>query len=78
MLIKQKLFNSPLKSSIILYLIIIFILIIIKPPFLFDSSGKAKYFGVGVENKTIFPIWLICIFIAILSYYLIILLINVY
>lgn len=70
--------KNQLKSSIVLYLIIIFIIIIIKPTPIFNSEGKAKIFGLGNDHKTIFPIWLICLIIAIVSYYFILIIRTVY
>ena len=61
--------QSPLKSAIILYLLIVIIILIIKPKSLFDSKGNSKQFGVGREDKTIFPVWLLFLLIAIICYY---------
>jgi len=70
--------DNSLKMSIILYLIIIFIIVFSKPAFLFNDNGRSKHFGLGSDQKTIFPIWLICILVAILCYYFIILIGVVY
>lgn len=61
--------TSPIKSSIIIYLIIVITILIIKPKTLFDNEGNSKNFGVGYKNKTIFPIWMVFLLIAIFSYY---------
>lgn len=70
--------NNQIKSSIILYLIIIFIIIITKPSAIFTSDGKPKSFGLGNQHKTLIPIWLICLLIAIICYYFILLIRIVY
>ncbi len=70
--------KNQIKSSIVLYLIIIFIIIIVKPSPIFNSEGKAKVFGLGNNHKTIFPIWLICLIIAVCCYYFIIIIRTVY
>ena len=62
------------KESLILYSILLYILIyyvvtvLIKPAFLFNEDGDIKLFGLGYMNKTIIPIWLFTLMIAILSY----------
>jgi hypothetical protein len=40
----------------------------IKPSFLYTRDGNLRPFGLGYKNKTIIPLWLIAIVIAILSY----------
>jgi|AACY02.7.fsa_nt_gi hypothetical protein len=61
--------TSPIKSSIIIYLIIVIVILIIKPRTLFDNDGNSKQFGVGFNNKTMVPIWLVFLLIAVFSYY---------
>ena len=39
-----------------------------KPTIIFDKNGKLREFGIGYKNKTILPIWLAIIIIAIFSY----------
>jgi hypothetical protein len=78
MTLVNQLKDNSLKISIILYLIIIFFIIFSKPTFLFNDNGRSKHFGLGGNQKTIFPIWLICILLAILCYYFIILIGVVY
>lgn len=61
--------NCPVKSSIIIYLLIVIIILIIKPKTLYDSDGKAKQFGIGIKNRTIFPVWIVFLLLAVLCYY---------
>ena len=54
--------------AIVLYIIIYVVLNRMKPNFLYTNSGVLRPFGLNYKNKTILPIWLVSIFIAILSY----------
>lgn len=58
------------KLLIIILLLIIFVLIIhqIKPAFLYQRNGAIRNFGIGVKSKTIIPLWLIVIVMAIFIY----------
>ena len=78
MILIDQIKDNSLKVSIILYLTLIFLIIFAKPSFLFNDNGRSKDFGIGSNYKTIFPLWLICILIAILCYYFIILIGVVY
>lgn len=55
-------------SAILLFLVLFIIVQIMKPAFIYKNDGSFRQFGVGWKNKTVVPIWLITIFIAILSY----------
>ncbi len=57
-----------LTVAIITYLIIFFILHQYKPSFAYDEDGAFREFGVGYKHKTVIPIWLLSIFISILTY----------
>ena len=62
-----------IKKHIISFAIIIFLAIYltinhIKPHFLYTKDGTLRVFGLGYKNKTVIPLWLISIVIAILSY----------
>ena len=39
-----------------------------KPAAVFDEYGKYRQFGLGYKKFTVFPIWLVTIILAILSY----------
>jgi hypothetical protein len=54
--------------AIIIFLIIYFIINHIKPHFLYTKDGHLRAFGLGYKNKTVIPLWLISIVVAILSY----------
>ena len=40
----------------------------LKPSFAYMPNGAYRPFGVGYKHKTVVPVWLISIFLAILSY----------
>jgi len=54
--------------SILLFLIIYFIIQYDKPLFIYNSNGTLRQFGVGYKKKTILPIWLLAILLAIVCY----------
>ncbi len=65
----QKHIIQNIKSiSLLIYVILFILLILNKPIFLFNEDGSVKEFGLSNINKTILPLWLIIIGIAILSY----------
>jgi hypothetical protein len=39
-----------------------------QPGFLYDSDGSFRVFGVGYRHKTVIPIWVVSIVLAILCY----------
>ncbi len=39
-----------------------------KPRLLYDTDGSFRQFGVGYRHKTVIPIWLVSIILAIFSY----------
>jgi hypothetical protein len=52
----------------ILFVGIYVIIIKLKPGFLYNHDGSLRTFGVGYKNKTVIPVWLLAIALAILSY----------
>lgn len=62
--------------SILLFLVLFIIVITFKPGFVFDKNGKPRDFGLGYKNKTVIPIWLVIIILAIVSYLCILYYIN--
>ena len=54
--------------AIIIFLICMSLILIVKPKLVYDNSGAFRHFGVGYRNKTIFPIWIVTIILAIMSY----------
>jgi len=71
-------FNNTIKYSIILYIFLLLIILVIKPRFIFTKDGDVKHFGTDYnENTTILPLWLVCILLAIISYYIVLFLVMI-
>ena len=66
--IKQVIRIHKLSVAISLFLLILFGIHIIKPSFIYTPECGFREFGLGYRNKTVFPIWIISIITAILSY----------
>jgi hypothetical protein len=54
--------------SIVLFLAIFMLIHNMKPTLFYTPEGGFREFGVGYKQKTVVPIWLAAIFIAILCY----------
>jgi hypothetical protein len=57
--------------SIAIFVLIFIIIQYIKPSFLYNKDGSIRQFGLGYRRKTILPVWLVAIVLAILSYLLV-------
>jgi hypothetical protein len=62
--------------SIIVFLLLFAIILVTKPNIMFDKNGKPREFGIGYKNKTILPLWLAVIILAIVSYLAVLCYIN--
>ena len=60
--------NHITAVSIIIYIAVFCLVQAIKPSFLYNDDGSLKQFGLGVRQKTVIPIWLITMILAIFSY----------
>ena len=60
--------KHQISSSIILFILIVLLIQQCQPAFMCNADGSYKSFGLGYRNKTIIPMWLVVILIAILSY----------
>ncbi len=58
---------NRINISILLFLIMFGIIHYIKPSIIYTKDGGFRQFGIGYREKTILPIWLVAIFLAILS-----------
>lgn len=59
--------NLPL-VSIFVFSVVFYIFQSMKPSFLYEKDGSLREFGLGSQRKTILPIWLFSLILAILSY----------
>lgn len=62
--------------SIIVFLLLFAVIMVTKPTIMFDKNGKPREFGIGYKKKTILPLWLTVIILAIISYLSILCYIN--
>lgn len=54
--------------AVLLYLIAFFSIQQLRPGFLYNSDGSLREFGIGYKRKTVIPIWLLSIVLAIVCY----------
>ena len=59
---------NKLSITILLFLILFTIIHTIKPSLLYNPNGSFREFGVGYRQKTVIPIWIVSIVLAILCY----------
>ena len=60
--------SNKVQYSIWLFIIVFVAIYYYKPSAIFNSDGLVRPFGFGYKNKTIVPIWLVSIILAIFSY----------
>lgn len=60
--------NNTTLSAVGIFIVIFIVIHIIQPPFLYNTDGTIREFGLGYKNKTILPLWLFSIILGILSY----------
>jgi membrane-associated protease RseP (regulator of RpoE activity) len=65
---KKYIEKHPTLVSIILFLVLFSVIQLGHPAFLYNTDGSIRQFGIGYRNKTIFPIWILAITLAILCY----------
>jgi hypothetical protein len=69
--------NKPLINAIVIYLLIVFVIIYLKPAIFFDSNHGLKNYGLDIsKGKTLFPLPVMLIVIAIFTYLISIVLSN--
>lgn len=54
--------------SIVIFVALFYSIQLFKPYFLYNEDGSIKQFGIGYKKKTILPMWVISIVVAILCY----------
>jgi len=63
--------NKRLVSATFIFIVLFCFICYVQPNCFFKQDGSIRSFGVGYKNKTILPIWLAAIILAILSYLLV-------
>jgi hypothetical protein len=64
--------KSVFTVVIIMYVTLYLIINQIKPDFIFNNlEDNLRQFGIGYKEKTIFPLWLVSIILAIFSYFIV-------
>lgn len=71
-MISRRFINRNITFVSILVFLSIFIAVqYTQPGFLYNNDGSLREFGINSKHKTILPIWLITLFLAIISYLLV-------
>jgi len=60
--------RNSVSLSIVLFLLGFGLIQYFQPGFLYNNDGSLRDFGLNNTKKTIFPIWLVTLVLAILSY----------
>jgi hypothetical protein len=63
--------QNKVSIAILMFLVIFFCIHYLKPGLLYTPEGGFREFGVGYRNKTVLPIWVISIVLAIMCYFLV-------
>jgi len=66
--IKGLVIQHKLSVAILLFILLFSIIHYLKPDIVYNKDGGFRPFGVGYRNKTVVPIWIVAIIIAVLSY----------
>lgn len=68
--------NNITMFAMLLFFILYILIVCLKPAFVFNHDGSLRYFGIGYKKKTVTPLWLLAIILAILSYIMILFYLN--
>ena len=60
--------ENRVSISITLFIIVMGIIHMTKPAMIYNEDGSFKPFGLGYRQKTVTPLWVIAIIVAILAY----------
>jgi len=61
--------QNKISVAILIYILLFGLINLMAPAFMYNPDGSLKEFGVGYRKKTIIPVWLISIFLAIIAYF---------
>ena len=67
-MIRKYIQKNTTLMAVVLFFILFAIINKMQPTLFYNENGTIRDFGVGFQKKTIFPIWLFAIILAILSY----------
>lgn len=68
--------NNITMFAMLLFFIFYILIILIKPGFIFNRDGSLRDFGIGYKKKTVVPLWLMAILLALVSYLLLLVFLN--
>ncbi len=60
--------QNKLSFAILLFLIIFSVIHYMKPALIYNEQGGFRHFGLGYKQKTVIPIWIVSIVLAIMCY----------
>lgn len=66
--IDESIKKNKIIYSILLFIILYSCILIAKPALIFEKDGSLRHFGIGIDKRTVVPIWLVAIILAIISY----------
>jgi hypothetical protein len=61
--------NNKVNIAVLLFIFLAFSLHYSQPLMIYTEDGGFREFGVGYRHKTVFPIWLVVLLMAIFCYY---------
>ena len=59
---------NKVNIAIIIFMIVFTLIHLYRPILMYTKEGGFRQFGVGYKHKTVIPIWIVAIIIAIFSY----------
>jgi hypothetical protein len=60
--------KNRLVSAIVIFLLIFSVIHWMKPAMIYNEHGGFRQFGIGYKQKTVIPIWVVSIVLAVLCY----------
>ena len=60
--------NNVSTVSVVLFLGLFAAINVMKPAFMYDKDGSIRQFGINSTKKTVLPVWLMSISLAIITY----------
>ena len=68
--------HHKLNVAVFIFLILFSVVHFIKPGFIYNHEGGFRPFGVGYKHKTVLPMWVVSIILAILCYLTVLIYLN--